>query len=81
MNQTNPTDCLQNQLKNIKPYIALLLSKNPKSTKNEKNPAIPWNKVSVSKRFKTPLGDYGPPEEWVVQTTKRLSPPCPNLSY
>ena len=54
MNQTNPTNCLQNQLKNIKPYAALILSKNPKPTKNEKNPAIPWNKVSASKRFKTP---------------------------
>ena len=56
MNQTNPTDCLHNQLKNIKPYAALLLSKNPKPNKNEKNPAIPWNKVSARKRFKTPLG-------------------------
>ena len=35
----------------------------------------------ISKRFKTPLGDYGQPKERVVETVKRLFAPCPNLSH
>ena len=47
MNQTNPTDCLQNQLKNIKPYAVLILEKNPKPTKREKTSIVPRDKVNA----------------------------------